>query len=160
MIRKLTFSLVALSCLHFCFAANSNAIDTRQYTPEQQTVLATATSWQQALGARNPKALMALYDKDPHFYPTFSDELTTWKEIDQYFVKLSKKPGLQVVFNQESPRVYGNVAINSGIYTFSYSGEHHNTVTIPARFTFVYLKENGRWMIIEHHSSVLPANGL
>jgi hypothetical protein len=29
--------------------------------------------------------------------------------------------------------------------------------TIAARFSFVYRQRDGRWMIVDHHSSAVPA---
>jgi hypothetical protein len=54
-----------------------------------------------------------------------------------------------------SPDVYGDTAINSGIYTFS-SVRDGKPITIPARFSFAYRHRDGRWVIIDHHSSVVP----
>jgi len=44
----------------------------------------------------------------------------------------------------------------SGLYTFSFE-EDGKMVSIPARFSFVYEKENGKWLIVEHHSSKVPS---
>ena len=152
--KKILISLFAFSCMQVAMAAT-------HYTPAQQSLLVASQAWQQAVDARNPKAIAALYDHDTHFYPTFNDEITTREGLYQYFVTLSKKQQLKVVYDQESPRVYGNVGVNSGMYTFSYLDPHvHHVMSVPARFTFIYIKENGHWMIVEHHSSVLPVNGL
>jgi hypothetical protein len=34
--------------------------------------------------------------------------------------------------------------------------QNGKTVQNPARFTFVYQLREGKWMIVTHHSSVLP----
>ena len=154
--KKIIISLFAFSCMQAAVAAT-------QYTPAQQSVLAASQAWQQALDAHNPKAITALFAHDTYFYPTFNDEITTREDLYQYFVNLSKKQQLKVVYDQESPRVYGDgsVGVNSGMYTFSYFDTHANHVmSVAARFTFIYLKEHGRWMIVEHHSSALPVGGL
>jgi hypothetical protein len=49
-------------------------------------------------------------------------------------------------------RVFGQIAINSGIYTFSFN----DGASVQARYTFVYRWNGERWMIIEHHSSQMP----
>jgi hypothetical protein len=53
-------------------------------------------------------------------------------------------------------QVYGKVAINTGYYTRSSRQPDGKTVRNPARFTFVYEKRDGQWVIVNHHSSALP----
>jgi len=52
-------------------------------------------------------------------------------------------------------RVYGDIAINSGSYSFSQLRDGR-TLATPARFTMVFRNRDGRWMIVEHHSSRVP----
>jgi hypothetical protein len=52
-------------------------------------------------------------------------------------------------------QVFGDVAINTGFYTRT-SVQDGKEVKNPARFTFVYQLRQGKWMIVEHHSSALP----
>ena len=59
-------------------------------------------------------------------------------------------------FGDQLIRVYGDMAINSGYYTFSYVKDGE-TKTIPARYSFVYVKGTTGWLIVDHHSSAMPA---
>lgn len=161
MIKKLLLSVMILSSSQLIYAAAPQPITApfnSTYSADQQSILNASEDWQQAIDARNPKAIAKLYDSNAYFYPTFSTQVVGSKALYQYFVNLTQKPQLQVIFDQENPRVYGNgtVGVNSGIYTFSYQDAHKKTVKMQARYTFIYLKENGTWMIIEHHSSVDP----
>ena len=52
--------------------------------------------------------------------------------------------------------VYGDTAINTGLYTVS-NLRDGQPVTTPARFSFTYRLKDGRWMIVDHHSSAVPA---
>ena len=55
-------------------------------------------------------------------------------------------------------RVYGDTAINSGTYALlNVAVRDGKPVTIAARFSFVYRNRNGRWVIVDHHSSRVPA---
>jgi len=55
-----------------------------------------------------------------------------------------EKDNLQVDFHRRDIRVSSdNCAINSGLNTFSYT--KGQKVSVPARYTFVDLKENGAW---------------
>jgi hypothetical protein len=77
--------------------------------------------------------------------------------LRDYFVAAFKAlPGLKVTFGDQLIRVYGNTAVNTGYYTFSYvqSGE---SKIFPARYSFTYVKNGDRWMIVDHHSSAMPS---
>ena len=65
-------------------------------------------------------------------------------------------PELKVTFGEQLIRVYGDTAVNTGYYTFSYvkDGEAR---TLPARYSFTFVKDGGNWMIVDHHSSAMPA---
>jgi hypothetical protein len=53
-------------------------------------------------------------------------------------------------------RVYGNTAVNTGYYTFSYVRDGQ-PATLPARYSFTFVKEVDKWMIVDHHSSAMPS---
>jgi len=73
-----------------------------------------------------------------------------------YFVTAFKTlPRLKVTFGEQLIRVYGNTAVNTGYYTFSYVRDGQ-TSTLPARYSFTFVKEAERWMIVDHHSSAMP----
>jgi hypothetical protein len=52
-------------------------------------------------------------------------------------------------------RVYSSTAVNTGSYTFSYLKDGQTT-TLPARYSFTFVKEGEKWIIVDHHSSVMP----
>jgi hypothetical protein len=77
--------------------------------------------------------------------------------LRDYFVTAFKVlPGLKVTFGEQLIRVYGNTAVNTGDYTFSYSKDGE-TKTLPARYSFTFVKEGEHWMIVDHHSSAMPS---
>ena len=65
-------------------------------------------------------------------------------------------PGLKVTFGEQLIRVYGDTAVNTGYYTFSYVKDGE-AKTLPARYSFTFVKDGGNWMIVDHHSSAMPA---
>ena len=68
-----------------------------------------------------------------------------------YFVAfLSRKPKGEI--DESNVRVFDQLAINSGIYTFTFN----ETDVVQARFTFVYRWNGEQWKIVEHHSSLMP----
>jgi hypothetical protein len=63
----------------------------------------------------------------------------------------------KVVIGEQHVRVYGNTAIESGTYTFSETRDGKPIVR-PARFSMVLRFHEGRWHIVDHHSSAVPAS--
>ena len=111
--------------------------------------------WNQALQTGDPNKVVACYAADAILLPTVSAKVRhNHDEIRDYFVHfLSKKPHGRIT--EQNIRIYNNIAINSGLYTFSLMGDGGHT-DVAARFTFVYRKYEDGWLIIEHHSSILP----
>lgn len=124
-------------------------------TISAESVAKATASWATALSARDPQKITLLYDNKAYLYATYQNMIDNQKGIENYFKKLMQHQNLAVTFNKENIRLYGETAINSGLYTFSYD-ENGKHVAIPARFTFVYTLTPTGWMIVEHHSSVLP----
>lgn len=124
----------------------------------RQDVAAATMAWAQALGEDDPEKVLLLYADDAVLWGTLSPTLrSTRAALRDYFVTAFKLlPGLKVGFSEQLIRVYGNAAINTGYYTFSYVKDGE-TKTLPARYSFVYVKTRGRWLIVDHHSSAMPA---
>lgn len=108
--------------------------------------------WNQSLQSGNPKAVAALYEHNATLHPTVSNKVRhNHEEIEDYFVNfLAKGPVGKI--DEANVRTFGDIAINSGIYTFSF--KYGQSVT--ARFTYVYRWNGQDWKIVEHHSSQLP----
>lgn len=111
--------------------------------------------WNNALQTSNPDNVVTCYAEDAILLPTVSAKVRhNHEEIRDYFVHfLAKKPFGKIT--EQNIRIYGNIAISSGLYTFTLTQDGGQT-DVAARFTFAYQKNEDRWLIIEHHSSVLP----
>jgi hypothetical protein len=92
------------------------------------------------------------------FWGTISPTLrTTPLEVLEYFTNsTTKRPNLRIAIGEQHVRVYGDTAINSGYYTSRNSQDGQEIIT-PMRFTFVFHRRTGRWLIVAHHSSRMPA---
>ena len=125
--------------------------------PKEQVAAATA-KWGEVFVDDNPDPILALYGKDAVLWGTLSATVRNTPELlREYFEKAFKAlPGHKVTFGEQLIRVYGNTAINTGYYTFTYVKDGE-TKTIPARYSFVYVKRGNKWMIVDHHSSAVPA---
>lgn len=125
---------------------------------DKEDVAAAAAKWADAFSAETPDRILALYDHDAVLWGTLSPKRRDNPEaIRDYMVNAFKAlPGHKVVFGDQLIRVYGDTAINTGYYTFSYNKDGESQ-SLPARYSFVYVKRNGQWMIVDHHSSAMPA---
>ena len=118
-------------------------------------VAAAASAWGQTIGGGDPEKVLTLYADDAVLWGTLSPTVRSNRAaLQDYFVNAFKVlPNLKVSFGDQLIRVYGNAAINTGYYTFSY-GE---AKSLPARYSFTYVKNGERWLIVDHHSSAMPS---
>ena len=115
-------------------------------------IAALFEEWNTALQTGEPKNVTALYESNAILLPTISNQVRhNHEEIEDYFIHFLAK-GPKGVINESNIRTFGNIAINSGIYTFTFSDSN----SVQARFTYVYRWNGQRWLIVEHHSSALP----
>ncbi|RZU00921.1 uncharacterized protein (TIGR02246 family) [Rivibacter subsaxonicus] len=126
-------------------------------TVSRDAVAAAAAKWTAVFVDDNPDVILALYDDDGILWGTLSPTIAVGKPaIRGYFERAFKAlPGHKVTFGEQKIRIYGDTAINSGYYTFSYVRDGE-TKTLPARYSFVYRKRGNDWLIVDHHSSAMP----
>ena len=124
----------------------------------KEDVSAVTSEWGRALGEDDP----------PTRYCSFMPTMPYWGALPpivraeraalrDYFVTAFRVlPSLKVTFGDQLIRVYGNAAVNTGYYTFSYSKDGE-VKTLPARYSFTFINNGGHWLIVDHHSSAMPA---
>jgi uncharacterized protein (TIGR02246 family) len=119
---------------------------------------AATMKWAQTLGQNDPDNVVALYATDGVLWGTLSPTVRADRAaLRDYFVTaFGVLPNLKVMFGQQLIRVYGRTAVNTGYYTFSYVKDGE-TRTLPARYSFTFVKDGEKWMIVDHHSSAMPA---
>jgi uncharacterized protein (TIGR02246 family) len=124
--------------------------------PTEQEIAALFDEWNAALATGNPEKVADLYAPDAVLLPTLSPQIRTTRAgiVDYFAHLLPSNP--QAVITQEIITVLDrNNAINTGLYTFTLT-ENGVQQQVPARYTFVYRRTNGEWLIVNHHSSVVP----
>jgi uncharacterized protein (TIGR02246 family) len=139
---------LALSIVSLSFASNALV------GPKEEVAEATL-AWGQALGEDDPDKVLPFYSPDAVLWGTLSPSVRADRTaLRDYFVTAYKVlPGLKVTFGDQLIRVYGGTAVNTGYYTFSYV-----TKSLPARYSFTYVKNGQRWLIVDHHSSAMPSS--
>jgi uncharacterized protein (TIGR02246 family) len=123
----------------------------------KEDVAAATLAWARALGEDDPDSVLPHYAQDAVLWGTLSPTVRADRAaLRDYFVTAFKVlPGLKVAFGDQLIRVYGNTAVNTGYYTFSYAKDGE-TKTLPARYSLTYVKNGDRWLIVDHHSSAMP----
>lgn len=119
-------------------------------------ITALFDQWNQALLSGDADQVAQLYATNAILLPTVSNRVRhTYLEIRDYFEHfLQKNPAGTI--DESNVRIFGIVAIHSGLYTFKLSPQGKAPQTVHARFTFVYHWFGDRWLIVEHHSSAMP----
>jgi uncharacterized protein (TIGR02246 family) len=130
------------------------------WADDQGDVAAAMSMWQDYLAkgsTEDPGEILMLYAEDGVLWGTISSERRDDPAaIRDYFVNAYKAlPNLTVAFEDPYIRVYGDTAVNTGYYTFSYEKDGA-TQSLPARYSFTLVKRDGDWQIVDHHSSAMP----
>ena len=124
----------------------------------REDVGAATQAWVDGMNSHNAEQVVALYDAEAVLWGTRSSTLRdTPATVRDYFKILQTVPAsYKIVLGEQRIRIYGDIAINTGTYTFS-EDRDGKTIVRPARFSFVYRNRDGRWLIVDHHSSAVPA---
>ena len=124
----------------------------------KEEVAAAAQAWADGMSSHDIERVLALYDREAVLWGTRSPKLRDNPQaVREYFELLNKvPPSYKAALGEQRIRVYGDMAINTGSYTFS---EVHDgkEVLRPARYSMVYIHRGGHWLIVDHHSSAVPA---
>jgi uncharacterized protein (TIGR02246 family) len=148
---KVMSAALALTMVLLPFASNA-------FVGPKGEVAEATSAWGRALGEDDPDKVLPFYSDDAVLWGTLSPSVRADRAaLRDYFVTAFKVlPGLKVAFGDQLIRVYGNTAVNTGYYTFSFvkDGETKN---LPARYSFTYVKTGERWLIVDHHSSAMPS---
>lgn len=117
---------------------------------------AATAQWISAFNRKSITDIIALYASDAVLFGTSSPVLRDKPElVQEYFKTLPSLGEATISLGAHTVQLFGDIAVSTGFYTRS-SVEQGKSVSNPARFTFIYAKRDGRWLIVNHHSSALP----
>lgn len=158
--RRILLSLSLVLATSPALAGGARHYDSAASLPpggEEREVALLFDRWNAALASGDPHAVADLYAPDGVLLPTVSNQVrSTRAEIEDYFAHfLGNKP--RGVINYREVRLLDDdSAVDAGVYTFTLTDSSGHTRDVQARYTFVYEKRDGRWLIINHHSSAMP----
>ena len=119
----------------------------------EEEVRALFYLWNDSLATGDSRLVAKRYAAEPVLLPTVSDTpRTDYDLIKDYFDSfLTKKP--QGTILDGNIRIGNNWAQDAGIYEFTMGVDGSK---VKARYSFVYVYEDGQWKIAHHHSSIMP----
>jgi uncharacterized protein (TIGR02246 family) len=121
-----------------------------------EDVAAATKAWTDNFSTHNLEGLLALYDREAVFWGTSSQSLRDTPELIRDYFKGVPTSTMTVAVTDSRVRVLGSVAVNTGYYTFT-ATRNGQPDPRPARFSFTYRLRDGKWLIVDHHSSSVPA---
>jgi uncharacterized protein (TIGR02246 family) len=144
---------VALSVVFLSVCATGTGV---LGTEGRDQVAAATAAWRAAYDSRDPARITAMYERDAVLWGTTAKTVAaTPAAVAEYFKDAGTRPNARVAFGEQHIRVYGDVGVNTGYYTFS-DVRDGQTLSLSARFTMVFRNRDGKWLIVAHHSSRMP----
>jgi len=123
---------------------------------DEKLITAAMQKWRNEFSSRTTDNMLKLYAEDACLWGTLSPvQRTDPESIRDYFDGAFIYEKCSVIFNASNIRCYGDLAVSSGAYTFSFEKDGEE-FTLPSRFSIVFARRGGNWLIVEHHSSVMP----
>ena len=121
-----------------------------------QVVLATR-QWTTLFASADPDRMATLYLMDAVLWGTFATRLIQGRAAIRTYFERAFASGVtpRAELGEHVARVYGELAVCSGHYTFTL-GVQGEPRTLPARFSFTFQRQDGLWLIADHHSSLMP----
>ncbi|UCM89007.1 SgcJ/EcaC family oxidoreductase [Streptomyces marincola] len=128
--------------------------------PTEAEIRALFARWNDALATGDAEVVADRYAADAVLEPTQSNRIRTDRAgiVDYFEHFLTQRPTGEI--DESYVEILGrDAAVDGGAYTFHLTdpatGEPRD---VRARYTFVYERDRrtGTWLIVNHHSSVMP----
>ena len=119
----------------------------------EQKIASLFERWNDSLLTGDPAKVVANYAKDSILLPTLSNipRLSVAEKEDYFAHFLEDGPSGKI--NMRKIEIGCNIAVDTGLYTFTFAKTGEET---KGRYTFVYAWDGTDWLIISHHSSLMP----
>jgi hypothetical protein len=118
-------------------------------------VIELISRWLRAVCSHNVDNVLSLYCSDAVLLGTFAAEIKQGQELVEYFRMFLGKTELCGQIDECIMQETVGGPILSGIYTFWWIGPN-GPEQERARFTFVFTPSGDDWLILNHHSSLVP----
>ncbi|WP_405870667.1 MULTISPECIES: SgcJ/EcaC family oxidoreductase [unclassified Streptomyces] len=126
--------------------------------PTKTQIAGLFDTWNKALQSGDSEKVADLYAKNAVLLPTVSNEVRTNRAaIVDYFDHFLQNKPVGTKIKTIVDVLDSNSAIDTGVYKFALTD--HDTgkkSVVEARYTYTYEKIDGKWKIVNHHSSAMP----
>ena len=144
-------ALLATGC-----AGNAAEAAKQDEKPAPAQIQALFADWNTALATGDPQKVADRYAPNAVLLPTVSNQVrSTRAEIVDYFEHFLQSKPSGTILDSHVAVLDADDAIDAGTYRFALTKDGKPT-TVDARYTFVYEKIDGKWLIVNHHSSAMP----
>jgi uncharacterized protein (TIGR02246 family) len=141
----------------------SGPVETRDTTPapgaapaNQGDIAALTSAWVDAFNSRDAARIAALYDPQAVLFGLDAKTpVSGTAAIDAYYGQAAGDATARVALGEHRVRGYGDMVVDGGICNF-FGVRDGKAELVPARYTLVYRKRGGKWLIVAHHSSRVP----
>ena len=149
-------ALAVAGAVTACGTGQASTTPAPAAAPTQQQIAALFQTWNAALATGDPQQVADLYAPDAVLLPTVSNQVRrTRAEIVDYFTKFLKDKPQGAIKDQIVDVLDADTALNTGVYEFTLT-KNGKQQQVRARYTYVYEHRDGRWLIVNHHSSAMP----
>lgn len=159
--KKIPIIIVSLALVTFVGCASNKIIPSSPSVANYEhckpaseaEIAALFDRWNQALQTGDPIKVVSLYAERSILLPTLSNKprLTPAEKEDYFRHFLEKRPFGKIDLREIE--IGCDMAVDSGLYTFTFAktGE-----VASGRYSFTYRWDGSQWLIISHHSSLMP----
>jgi uncharacterized protein (TIGR02246 family) len=139
-----------------CSSAPAQTASNADVKPAPAQIQALFADWNAALATGDPQKVADRYAPNAVLLPTVSNKVrSTRAEIVDYFEHFLQNKPSGTILDSHVAVLNADDAIDAGTYRFALTQDGKPT-TVDARYTFVYEKIDGKWLIVNHHSSAMP----
>jgi len=137
----------------------------REHTPRTEAAWKVVEQWMHCVNTHDKDSLLPLFcEHDSAFWGTFANQIRkTREEVKTYYDKFLDCESIECHILENTAREMTTEIVSfTGIYQFDIIPKKGDSVQKTlARFTFTIRHDNivGRWMFVEHHSSLMPEEG-
>lgn len=128
---------------------------------QESRVRALLDEWLSLVGEKNPDAVAALYHPSAQFWGTLAAHVRDEPvEVLDYFQRFLNRHSIAARLGNLRLRTVGPVVLAAGHYVFTWQDTPEaDEIKTRTRFTFAFAELDGKWWIVQHHSSAWVLDG-